>query len=841
MINRSLLWVAVLFLGACATANKSQVEPLLLEWELMTTDYQGSGETLSHLIITNQSTDTLKAGEWKLYHNSGSLVVADSATTEVALKWINGDYNQISPLDRWQPLAPGETRVVPLKIRNLRNLIHLPRGFYLVSSNYPEGISLELDVKDNEAIDAYEARVAADIYTRNERIQAVDMADLPPVFPTPASFERTGDDFVWDGNVVIVADGVFDAELSYLQEEVSTVLKKRPAATSTPKEGQGIIRMEFAEGLNQEGYRLHSKADEILLEASEPAGMFYAIQSLKSLFPPDSWQGGVESLVVPGVRIQDEPRFGHRAFMLDVARNFQPVEQVLKVLDLMAMYKINIFHFHLTEDEAWRLEIPGLPELTEIGARRGHTEQEMDRIYPAYGSGPDPDQGHGSGYYTRDEFIKILAYAKARHIQVIPEIDSPGHARAAVRSMDARFDRFMAQGDSVSAWQYRLSDPEDASVYRSAQNWTDNVMNVALPSVYTFMEKVIDEIILMYREADAPLDLLHIGGDEVPNGVWEKSPLAERFLAENPQVPETDELWYYYLDRMSQILQERGLHLYGWEEVGMKKADVNGRRMMVVEPRFGDRQFYVDVWNNLGHNVDLAYRLANAGYQVVLTNVSNFYFDLAYNHGFYEMGHNWGGLVDVEKSFRFVPYDYFKSMVDDISGEVIDQKTYEGRIRLTEAGKANIVGIQAPLWAEYILGSERMEYMLLPKLLGMAERAWAPEPVWEIMPVGAEFDQAYYPGWSAFVHQVGWREFPKLDQVYGGFNYRIPSPGVQEQDGMLRANVQIPGLEIRYTTDGSDPTAGSALYTEPVSASGTVIFRVFNKEGRSSHPVKIRK
>src|SRR5690554_720896 len=781
------------------------------------------------------------ADEWTLYYNGGNLPVADTTMAEVGSAWINGDFNRIYPLAHWQPLAPGESRVVELKIRNLRNLIHIPRGFYLVSPRYPEGIGLTLDLKRNEAIDAYEAQVAADVYRRNELIQPVDEASLPPVFPTPLQYHRTQDAFVLDGKVVIVADDAFSAEADYLTDELAQVLNQKPVRKDVGQKDERIIRLVQVEGMDREGYRLRSQSDELLIEASEPAGAFYGIQSLKSMLPPGAWKAKQETITIPGVEIEDEPRFPHRAFMLDVARNFQTKEQVLKVLDLMALYKINVFHFHLTEDEAWRLEIPGLPELTEVGARRGHTEDESDRIYPAYGSGPDSTQGYGSGYYTREDFIEILQYAQARHILVIPEIETPGHARAAVRSMDARYERFMAQGDSTAAWQYRLSDPQDTSVYRSAQNWTDNVMNVALPSVYTFMEKVIDELIRMYKDADVPLEMVHIGGDEVPNGVWEGSPAVARFLAEHPTVPEVDELWYYYLDRMSQLLEERGLILYGWEEIGMKKAEVNGRRMMVVEPRFGDRHFYVDVWNNLGHNVDLAYRLANAGYQVILTNVSNFYFDLAYNHGFYEMGHNWGGLVDVEKSFRFVPFDYYKSIVDDISGEVVDQSTFEGRVRLTEAGKANIRGIQGPLWSEYILGEERMEYMILPKLLGMAERAWAPEPVWESLDVGPEFDEVYYPGWSAFVHQIGLKEFPKLDLVHGGFHYRIPSPGVQEVDGMLRANVQIPGLEIRYTTDGSDPTASSARYTEPLPASGTVTFRVFNAQGRSSHPVVIRR
>lgn len=839
MIQRVSCWlVAILVLSACGSQELKT--PLALEWELLTEDFQGSGEVLSHLIITNHSRDTLRAGEWTIYHNSGSLMVADTATTEVAVEWINGDYNKIYPLDNWAALAPGDTRIVPLKIRNLRNLIHIPRGFYLVSANYPEGVSLSFHLRENHAMDAYEARVAEDVYHRNQLIRAVDETALPPVFPTPVHHVFKEGTFTLVAGVEIVAEDEFQAEAAYFQAQLGDFLSRTPTLKAGGEAGPTTIYMGRHDGLGEEGYRLNIDESGIVLEASTPRGMFYAVQSVKSMLPAQAWEGGQRSFELPYVYIEDEPRFGHRAFMMDVARNFQTKEQVFKILDLLAMYKINVFHFHLTEDEAWRLEIPGLEELTEVGARRGHTEDELDHIIPSYGSGPDPSQGYGSGYYTREDFIEILQYADALHIRVIPEIDTPGHARAAVKAMEARYERYMAQGDSVAAWQYLLSDPQDASTYRSAQAWTDNVMNVAMPSVYTFMGKVFDEVLSMYQDAGVYLETIHIGGDEVPNGVWTASPIVDEFLAANPAVPNVDELWYYYLDRIDQLLTERGMYLYGWEEVGMTKGMVNGRRMMVEEPRFGDRNFQVDVWNNLGANVDLAYRLANEGYQVVLTNVSNFYLDLAYNHGFFEMGHNWGGLVDVEKSFRFEPYDYFKSIVDDKTGEVIDQSTFDNRVRLTEEGRLNIVGIQAPLWSEYLIGPERMEYMLLPKLLGVAERAWSAAPAWEDVELGPAYDELYYHYWSVFLKQVGERELPRLDFLSGGFNYRIPSPGVMQANGQLHANVQIPNLTIHYTTDGSEPTAKSPVYTEPIEARGTVIFKTFNGQGRGSLPIKVR-
>ncbi len=146
----------------------------------------------------------------------------------------------------------------------------------------------------------------------------------------------------------------------------------------------------------------------------------------------------------------------------------------------------------------------------------------MDCIQPAYGSGPDVNNAAGSGWYTRADYIEILRYAKARHIKVIPELEMPGHGRAAIKAMDARAAKLTKAGD-LNANEYRLSDPEDKSVYRSVQEWKDNVMNPALPSTYKFIEKVTSELAAMHREAGAPLDIIHMGGDETPGGVWEKS------------------------------------------------------------------------------------------------------------------------------------------------------------------------------------------------------------------------------------------------------------------------------------------------------------------------------
>lgn len=817
---------AVMLAGLAACSSPKPVArdvPLSLQWEIVDSPVAGSNETLSLLTLRNTSTDTLANSGWAIYFNAGVVGVADADTVVVGIEMINGDFFTLYPKSGWKALAPDSAVRLHLRSRRIKNFTDIPKGFYLVDERYPDGKSLSIEFKPFAKADSLERELAVRVFEQNEPIVDLPLSELPPVLPTPVTYQYRDITFTLDNRVTILADSLFQNEAEYLQDELAKVLGERPKMVANVDPAG--IRIRYQNSLHSEGYTLSVDSNGVLIEAATPAGAFYGIQSLKLLLPPGAWKTPSSEIVLRGLTIKDNPRFAHRAVMLDVSRNFQSKDQVKKILDLLALYKINVMHFHLTEDEAWRLEIPGLPELTEIGGQRGHTLDDATHLVPSYGSGPSMKNPAGSGYYSRADFVDILRYAKARHIRVIPEIETPGHARAAIKSMDARYVRLLATGDTAAARQYLLRDPDDQSVYRSVQNWNDNVINVAMPSVYAFLEKVVDEIIAMYREADAPLATIHFGGDEVPNGVWENSPAAERLMARE-HIAQTDELWYYYFTRINGLLKARGLYLSGWEEIGMKKAVVDGKKQMVVEPRFAAENFHADVWNNLGTNVDLAYRLANAGYKVVLTNVTNFYIDLAYSESFYEPGQYWGGYVDVDKLFRFVPFDYYRSLETKVSG-----------VQLTEAGRANIVGLQAPLWSEIITSPERMEYLLLPKMFGLAERAWATDPVWATDPDDLAVQQAYWADWSTFVNILGKRELPRLDHYGGGYAYRIPTAGVVKKGNQLYANVQFPGFEIRYTTDGSEPTAKSPLYTDPIPATGLVAFRVFNASGRGGRTV----
>ncbi|RYE11859.1 MAG: beta-N-acetylhexosaminidase, partial [Sphingobacteriaceae bacterium] len=675
------------------------------------------------------------------------------------------------------------------------------------------------------------------VFNQNKLVTDIAPEKLPPVFPTPLSYKLTNARFLLNAGVKLVADAVFTQEKLYLQQALKTVFGSFQSQNLI----QSTIILKQNKALAAEAYELNVTATRITIAAADGAGIFYGIQSLKNMLPANAQSGKIPSIILRGIEVNDVPRFGYRGLLIDVARNFQTKKQLLKVLDLMAMYKLNTLHLHLTDDEGWRLEIPSLPELTSAGSKRGHTLTNKEYLQPSYGSGPDTSKLYGSGFYSKADFLQILRYANARHISVIPEIESPGHARAAVKSMDTRYRMLLLSGKKQEAERYLLHDPNDKSTYTSVQHWNDNVLDVSLPSTYNFLETVTDEVVKMYQEAGAPLKTIHFGGDEVPAGVWAKSPAYQKLLAADPKVKNTDDLWYYYFDKVNQILKKHNLYVSGWEEAGLRKTVINGVKTTIPNPDFAHENFHLYVWNNVigWGSEDLAYKLANAGYPVVLANVTNFYFDMAYQKSFDEPGFYWGGYLDVDKPFKFIPYNYLKNATETVFGKAVDANFFAAKEALTEQGKANIAGIQGLLWSETVKGPERMEYMLLPKLLGLAERAWAKEPEWATEKDAVKSRDMYNQAWSVFTNVVGKKELPRLSFAAGGYNYRIPTAGVLVENGQVKANAQFPGLQIRYTTDGSEPDVSSRIYSQPINHKGTIKFSIFNNLGRSGRPVSV--
>ncbi|MGV3504053.1 MAG: family 20 glycosylhydrolase [Adhaeribacter sp.] len=834
-ICAALLLLAYCLVPACNGKKQGfGADDLHLVWE-----YGKAGPDRSALTLRNAGSDSLPAQGWHIYLNAYDLQLSPEHSNLATAERVNGDLFRISPKPAFKALAPGASREINFLSPGVHNHTYLPGGFYLTWQNKPgQGQALQhVEWKfDQQQAGKTETALAAKIYRSNQLIADIPADQLPRIFPSPQQYRETGEVFRLDAGVAIRAQETFRREAGLLAKDLQPLLGRE--LNLDPKaRGKAIILQQAATG-GPESYRLQVRADRIVLEASAPAGMWYALQSLKILLPASN--AGGKAVLVPGVEVADAPRFGHRAVMIDAARNFKTKAEVLKVLEVMGLYKLNVLHFHLNDDEGWRLEIPDLPELTEVGGRRGHTPDSKKHLPPSYGSGPDPGKHPGSGFYSRQDFIEILRFARDRHIRVIPEIETPGHARAAIKAMDARYERLLQAGLQQEAGRYLLRDLQDKSEYRSVQGWNDNVINVALPSAYAFLDKVIGEIQKMYAEAEAPLQTVHLGGDEVPAGVWQKSPAVAALMKKEASLQTTDDLWYYYFGKVNQLLKARKLYLSGWEEIGLRKTLVEGKTKMVPNPDFVAENFHTDVWlNSVGSgSEDLAYRMANAGYQVLLTNVTHFYFDLAANASFYEPGLVWGGYVDVDKPFHFIPFDYYKSLWEDARGQPVNPGIFKGKVRLTEAGKANIIGLQAPLWSETIKTPQQLEYKLLPKLLGLAERAWAPDPAWarEADPAGSA---ARRQAWSQFVNVLGKRELPRLDHFAGGYHYRLPTAGALVENGLVKANVELPGLLIRYTTDGREPTVNSLVYSGPISEKGTIALRVFNQAGRGGRTVKI--
>ena len=466
-------------------------------------------------------------------------------------------------------------------------------------------------------------------------------------------------------------------------------------------------------GVHPQGwYRLRiDAAGTASVEADDEDGAFYAKVTQAKL------PAGTKDLV-----IEDWPDLRLRGFMLDVVRDFRSKEEVFKVLDIMALYKLNLLHFHLGDDESWCLEIPRLPDLTAFGAHHELPDWDLKET-----RGLKPQAAGRIGvdtYYSEEDYKAILRYAWERRIAVVPEFDCPGHSRASIRAMEA----YERRAEDAS---YRLQNPADTSRYWSAQDFTDNVIDPEYPGVYKFYGVVFDEVVRMHREAGVPLLGIHIGGDEVPGGAWagrDRSDMKDLFTR-----------------GMVFLARERGILLAGWQEM------VQGIRPETLEA-LKERLLFVNAWSTQGDNIELTYKLANAGIPVLLSNVQNAYVDLAYGDGPEEIGLTWGGYVDERKSFALQPWKIFESVRWEGIDTPVDWKANAaGRPALLHP--ENIVGAEALLWSENNRSIDDVTYQMLPKAVGIWERAWNAAPDWPT-------DEAFAADFNRFYSILVKKEMP---------------------------------------------------------------------------------
>ncbi|WCB96178.1 N,N'-diacetylchitobiase [Baekduia alba] len=820
----------------------------------------------------------LPASGWKLYFTfvrqplaagpDGD--VADAARAQLAGQGLtlahgdaaqSGDLYVLTPTSDFQPVAPGTRRAIDFGVELWTILkTDAPAGFHVVFDGEParwvpaRALLDRTDPAQTTAFsgDANPVPTAASRFAENTSpLLALGLRDR--IVPRPARARALpGVVAVGGGRTTIAAPSALRGEAGYLQAALGDVL--RGGADVVDHARQPDIALALDPRLGAEAYTLDARDGRgggIRIAGGDAAGVLYGIQTLRQLIPVDAYRAAasgrrVGTFWMPGASVSDQPLLGYRGLQIDVARHFQSPASLKKLIDLMAFLKLNRLHLHLTDDEGWRLQIPGLPELTDFGAHRGYDVAEEHQLHQGMGSGSDLSSddgvqgkahdateanlgrapayqgfeqatlnyvGQGSGFLTTGDFEDLLKYAGARHIAVIPEFDMPAHARAAVQAMEHR-------GDA----QYRLADPDDTSSHRSVQGYTDNLVNPCLDSTYAFLTKVVHEVRAMYDAAGVPLTMVNLGGDEAPGpDRWQHSPAC----AANPETAGKDDkqLIDLFYTKWNAIALQVAPKTAGWEDILLEGSGSLKLDNFVPLP-------WQNVWG--WGREQVAYKLANAGTPVVLAHSTNLYMDLAYNKDPDEPGYYWASLVDDKSTFTYQPFDVYANATNDRWGNPFTpDPSWE---KLTDAGKKNIMGLEAQLWGENAKSPQIREYQAFPKLLGAATRAWDQDtPAPQDMP----------KAWDTFVNTVGQVTFPLLSfyQAVGderdggtGVNYRIPLPGGKVENGRLTANVRNPGLAIEWSTDGRSWRG----YHGPARVGdGPVVLRARAVDGRTSRPSPI--
>lgn len=791
--------LSIISTATVALTTLAQNAPISVRWEMLRNDAE-KGYYSSRFVIKNVGQAPL-ADNWQFYFNQFSRKLKLSDTLPVDIKEVSTTYYQMTPNNRYRTLAPGDSMVVDMLMRGtMVNICYVPMGGHMVmdgDTGKPLGVDIAIAPLDSP--EQFQSRPLD--YPDGERVyafnQTLQSAQAPAhsfdIFPTPKSVTLTGG-YTQVGNVVTVKGGKFAEAHSYLLEQLKTrgIYATGNSATT--------IALKSDKSISGEAYTLTVNDGAVLISAGTEQGCMNGVKTLVAALD-HSVARRLENAVVT-----DSPDFGYRGFMLDVARNFTTFENMKRVIDLLAYYKLNVLHFHFSDDEAWRVEIPGLPELTEVASRRGCTLDEkhyLASIFDGNGNPDDPEQS-SNGYYTREQVVELLKYAKARGVKVIPEIETPAHARAALVAMKARYQKYAAT-DTALAEQYRMWDDNDKSVYTSAQSYHDNVLNVAHEGVFRFVYKVIDELERMWKDAGLKLEIVHLGGDEVPKGSWDASPDIQALMKEKG-LKNAHEVSEYYIGRVTAYLAQKGIKAGGWQEVGLNHPDEHNA---TVAPRFG----MVNAWSTIGRRADIPYQLANAGYPTVLSNVTNFYIDMAYTWHQYDKGLHWGGTCSEYSSWFAQPFDVYRSERFDYSGKPIDVlKSAEGKVALEKP--ENIIGVQGQLWAETIRSFGQVQSYMLPKIFGLALRAWNGKPEW---------DDAKPETFIAARANYNAKVAKELGVVgMQGYNFHLGLPGAKIVDGKLVVNTQYPGETVCYTLDGSEPTANSPVWTAPVPVPGAV-------------------
>ena len=503
------------------------------------------------------------------------------------------------------------------------------------------------------------------------------------IIPKPAEMQIEEGEFSFNGKVVLCYPKIKDDGIDAVVDNFVREIKKTTGVKlvkdrlkdglflglhveESAKKGDAHIVLYVDEYMLKEAYRLSVTPKRINIAASTPAGFFYAFQTLKQLMPRNVMAGvpddSVEEWRVPCVFIVDEPRFSWRGFMLDEGRHFYGKEEIKKIIDVMAAYKMNRFHWHLTEDQGWRIEIKKYPKLTEVGAWR-------DSKVCAWGD-VKPDGIRYGGYYTHEDIKEVVEYAKERFVEIIPEVDIPGHSQAAVAS----YPEFLA------------CDPENKHDVWLWQGVSNDVINVANPLAVQFAKDVIDELTELF-----PFGYIHLGGDECPTHKWERNAGCQALLAEIGSTNYRDLQIHFYkqlLDHVAQKPADQQRKLVFWNEVLHGNTASLGTDITIMAWIGAD-----------GAAKDAAMR----GMTTILSPQIPYYINRRQSRLETEPKSQGYGDETVERVYNYKPMN-----------------------NVPEELQSKYLGVQANFWTEWVIEPSVVQYLMFPRLAAVAEAGWTP-------------------------------------------------------------------------------------------------------------------
>ena len=871
VMSMSLMGCASDTILSDAEVAKKIANNIDMHYELVTNDGANEGLQCQNLGAEWASCDfinlTLKnegpeitSTDWKIYFHSVRQIL-EVQNDQFKVTHVTGDLHTLEPTEKFKGFKANEEVVIPYvgEYWTLFETDYMPRAYVVAGESEPQTIK-STDTENIEDLvspidgdkwkrvpgDNNVLATAQSRFEKNESVQLLtEEAISGSIMPTPMQTTLLGSTVNLSQGILInnqaLPKGMLGAVEERLAElDVNTKGTYPVSLNINPRQFDGEMKISGA-------YYLDVTPTGTNIVGYDVQGAFYGMQSVISLMSKG------ETNTIPTLKVEDAPRFEYRGVMVDVARNFHSKEAMLRTIDQMAAYKMNKFHFHLTDDEGWRLEIPGLPELTEVGGSRCHDESETQCLLPQLGSGPEANN-FGSGFYSKADYLEILIYAKDRGVEIIPEIDMPAHSRAAVVSMEARYQKLMAEGKINEANEYRLMDPQDTSNVTTVQFYDKkSFVNPCMDSSERFVDKVISEVVAMHKEAGMPLNTWHFGGDEAKNiklgggfqdsaatdaVAWkgsidqskqdrpfEQSPMCQA-LVKDGTVKGFDELPSYFAEKVSAVVAKHGINNFqAWQD-GLKYSD--GAKAFETD------NVRVNFWDVLywGGGAS-AYEWAEKGYDVIVSNPDYVYMDMPYEVDPKERGYYWATrATDTRKMFGFAPENLPQNAETSVDRDGNGFKSM-GSVNTAKG----IYGLSAQLWSESVRTDDQFEYMVFPRVLAAAERAWHKADWENDYKTGVEYsatsnlvDKAELNDeWTKFANVLGQRELAKLDAV--GIQYRVPVPGGVIENGVLDMNVSFPGLALQYSVDGQKTWQNFDANNKP-SVAGEVSIRAVSADGK---------